>query len=304
MPLQHGQVTDAISFLDNGLLGLPGAGTTYLVQSDELAIVETGTSLCPPTILEGLAALGVRPREVRHILLTHIHMDHAGGAGVLIDSMPDTQVYIHSLTREHLVEPERLIRSSQRALGELFAAHGTIKPLAPERLIAAENLDLDLGRGIRLRAVATPGHSPDHLSFYEPSTAALFAGDAVGVVLPSFHFLGPVTPPPAVDVEAQHATFRTLLDLPIDHLLFSHWGPSRDPAHDVIRRLRESYDHFDALVQSAVDRGEVDETAIVRDMLPDGPLPSGAERLISGWVRMSVQGMQRYHTKLREQSGS
>ncbi|HZB95621.1 MAG TPA: MBL fold metallo-hydrolase, partial [Herpetosiphonaceae bacterium] len=216
MTFQHGQITDAISFVDNGLLGSSGVGTTYVVRGDEIVIVETGTSFCAPTIIEGLTALGVQPSDIRHILLTHIHMDHAGGAGLLVDAMPEAQIYIHSLTQQHLVDPERLISSAQRALGELFPAHGTIKPLVPEKLTSAEELDLDLGRGIRLHAISTPGHSPDHLSFYEAASGALFAGDAVGVVLPGFHYLGPVTPPPAVDVEAQHATFRRLLDLQIE----------------------------------------------------------------------------------------
>jgi glyoxylase-like metal-dependent hydrolase (beta-lactamase superfamily II) len=300
MTFQHGQITNAISFVDNGLLGSSGVGTTYVVRGDEIAIVETGTSFCAPTIIEGLTTLGVQPSDVRHILLTHIHMDHAGGAGLLVDAMPEAHIYIHSLTQQHLVEPERLISSAQRALGELFPAHGTIKPLAPEKLTPAEDLDLDLGRGIHLRAIATPGHSPDHLSYYETSSGALFSGDAVGVVLPAFHYLGPVTPPPTVDVGAQHATFRRLLDLPIEHLLFSHWGPSLQPAHAVIRRLQDRYDDFDRLVQTAMEQGEVDETAIIRAMLPDEPLPDQGIWLLGGWVRMSVKGMVRYHTKRRE----
>ena len=300
MTFQHGQITDAISFVDNGLLGSSGGGTTYVVRGDEIAIVETGTSFCAPTIIEGLTALGVQPSDVRHILLTHIHMDHAGGAGLLVDAMPEAQIYIHSLTQQHLVDPERLISSAQRALGELFPAHGTIKPLAPEKLMPAEELDLELGRGIRLHAISTPGHSPDHLSFYEAASGALFAGDAVGVVLPAFHYLGPVTPPPAVDVEAQHATFQALLNVPIQHLLFSHWGPSSQPAHEVIRRLQKSYDDFDRLVQAAMEQGDVDETAIIREMLPDEQIPDQGIWLIAGWVRMSIKGMVRYHTKRRE----
>src|SRR5215210_3171631 len=118
MLFKPGHVDDTIAYVDNGLLDTAGVGTTYVVQGDEVALVETGTSLCAPAILEGLRALGVRPQAVRHILLTHVHLDHAGGAGVLVDSMPDAMVYIHSLTGPHLVDPSRLLPSAERALGE------------------------------------------------------------------------------------------------------------------------------------------------------------------------------------------
>jgi len=297
MPAPNGRVNEAISFVDNELLGIPGVGTTYVVRGDEVAIVETGTSLCAPAILRGLAELGVRPEEVRHILLTHVHLDHAGGAGVLVDAMPDAGVYIHSMTAPYLVDPSRLLSSAERALGDLFARHGTIVPLPPEKLVPAEALDLDLGRGVSLRAIPTPGHSSDHLAYYESSTGALFTGDSVGISLPAFGYLGPVTPPPTLDVEAQHATFQELLDLPVEHLLFSHWGPGLDASHDTIRRLRDSFDRFDHLVRDAIARDHVDEPAIIRAMLPDHPLPSDGEWVITGWLRMNIKGMVRYWTK-------
>ena len=174
---------------------------------------------------------------------------------------------------------------------------GTIVPLAPEKLAPAEELDLQLGRGVNVRAIPTPGHSPDHLSYYESSGAALFTGDAVGIVLPAYDFLGPVTPPPGFDVVAQHATFQRLLDLPIAHLLFSHWGPSLLPAHELIRRLRERFDAFDQLIRSSMQQVAIDETAIIRATLPDEPLPTAGEWVIAGWIRMNIKGLVRYYTK-------
>jgi glyoxylase-like metal-dependent hydrolase (beta-lactamase superfamily II) len=301
MHLQTGQVGTSIAYLDNGLLDIPGVGTTYLVRGDDIAIVETGTSLCASTIIEGLQALGVRPQAVRHIVLTHVHMDHAGGAGVLIESMPEARVYIHSLTAQHLVDPSRLLPSAERALGYLYARHGTIVPLPPERLVPAEALDLDLGAGVRLQAVATPGHSPDHLSYYEPSSGALFTGDAIGISLPAFGYHGPVTPPPAYDVGAQLATFDKLLAMPIEQLLFSHWGPSHETAHATIGRLKADFERFDALIRQSLEQGHVDEASIIRAMLPEHPLPPAGEWVVAGWVSMSIKGLQRYYTRLKQQ---
>jgi glyoxylase-like metal-dependent hydrolase (beta-lactamase superfamily II) len=297
MRLEFGQITDHIAFLDNGLLDLPRCGATYIVRGDEYALVETGTTLCVPSILQGLAALDVNPCDIRHIVLTHVHMDHAGGAGLLVDSMPDARVYLHSMTHEHLVEPSRLIRSAERALGDLFPKHGTIVPLSSERLYPAENLVLDLGQGITLRAIATPGHSSDHLAYYETSSAALFSGDSAGIVLPSYAHLGPVTPPPALDIEAQRRTFQTLLDLPVEHLLFSHYGPSPLPAREVLERLQESFERFAALIRVGLEAGTLDDAAIVQAMLPAKPLDAAANWVIVEWIRMSVRGMVRYFTQ-------
>ena len=304
MRLRTGQVNDRIAYFDNGLLGLEGVGATYVVRGDELAIVETGTSLCAPTIIEGLQALGHRPQAVRHILLTHIHLDHAGGAGALARSMPEARVYIHSLTLPHLSDPARLLRSAERALGELWPWHGTVVPLEPERLAPAEGLELSLGKGLTIRAIPTPGHSSDHLAYYETGGSALFVGDAAGIMLPDFHFLGPVTPPPTLDVEAQRATFQHLLELPIEHLLFSHWGPSQRRPAEVIRRLRDSFERFDALFQQSFEEGTIADDAIIRALLPAEPIPGEGERVIAGWMRMNIRGMHRYYTKRREQESA
>jgi glyoxylase-like metal-dependent hydrolase (beta-lactamase superfamily II) len=150
---------------------------------------------------------------------------------------------------------------------------------------------------LMLEAIPTPGHSSDHLAFYEHSTASLFSGDSAGIVLPNYQYLGPVTPPPAFDVEAQRATFQRLLSLPIVHLLFSHWGPAREPAEVILGRLQASFEHFDQLMRERVEHGQVDEDAIIAAMVPDHSVPAAGQWVIAGWIRMSVQGLQRYYQK-------
>ncbi len=292
-----GSITDSIAFIDNGLLGIPGVGATYVLRGDEIAIVETGTSLSAPIILAGLEALAIAPKDVRHILLTHVHMDHAGGAGALAHAMPDARVYIHGLTAEHLVDASRLIPSAERALAEMFVRHGTMVPLAPERIVAAQDLRLSLGRGLTVEAVATPGHSPDHLAYSIPEQAALFCGDSIGISLPAHRFIGPVTPPPGFDPVAQRATFEALRRLPLEHLLFSHWGASQDEPHRLIERLYEGFEEFYQCVERAVRAGTVDQDAIARSLLPPGPLAADSEWLIGGWTRMGVRGIVRHLTK-------
>ena len=182
-------IDDYITAIDHDLLGAPGLGVSYVVRGDpeRVALVETGTSLTAPTTLAGLEQLGIPRDAVRYIVCTHVHMDHAGGAGSLAAALPGADVYINSASAQHLIDPTKLLASTRRAVGEaLWPLQGDILPLPAERLRPAEALRLDLGRGLVLQAIATPGHSPDHIAFLEERSGALFAGDSCGIVLPRY----------------------------------------------------------------------------------------------------------------------
>lgn len=292
MQLPVAQFNDHIAYLDNGLLDAVGFGSTYVVRGDELAIVETGTSRCAPYVLDGLRRLRYNPADVRHIVLTHIHMDHAGGTGTLIKAMPEAQVHIHGRSARYLVDPTDLLASAERALGPLFALHGGVEPVPAERILSAEDLRLDLGRGVVLRAIYTPGHSQDHLAYFEESSRSLFTGDAIGVDIPVSDYIGPVTPPPAVNLSAQRDTFEKLRALEIETLLFSHFGPAAQSPRQVIDRLAEAFEQFVALVRAGWEAGQIDHEAILRQMLAGRDIATQqAALVISGWIEMSIKGL-------------
>ncbi|HEX6292269.1 MAG TPA: MBL fold metallo-hydrolase [Herpetosiphonaceae bacterium] len=304
MRLETVQFNDHIAYIDNGLLDAAGVGSTYLVRGDELAIVETGTSRCAPNVLDGLRRLGVDPGDVRHMVLTHVHIDHAGGTGTLLHAMPEARVYIHSKTAQYLSDPSKLLASAERALGELFPLHGLLEPVPAERIVHADHLRLDLGRGVVLRAISTPGHSPDHLAYFDESSRCLFTGDSLGIVVRASDYAGPVTPPPAFKLADQRATFERLLALEIDTLLFSHYGPSAQPPRDTIEMLRERFERLVALVHTAWEAGHVDHEAIIRTMIGRPPSDSHTQWLMEGWVEMSINGLtlffERQAAKARE----
>jgi glyoxylase-like metal-dependent hydrolase (beta-lactamase superfamily II) len=290
-------IDDSVIAIDHELFGMPGIGVTYVVRGDpdRVALIETGTSLTAPLTLAGLAQLGIAREAVCAIVCTHIHMDHAGGAGPLAEALPGADVYINSSTSEFLVEPGKLIPSTRRAVGEaLWPLQGTIQPLPVERLRPAETLSLELGRGVKLLALASPGHSADHIAFFAEHNGALFAGDSCGIAMPRWGLdPRPVTPPPGFDLDAQVATYERLSSLPIAHLLVTHCGSVAGGA----AALRAQHTHLleaAEAVRVSIARGALDIPALAARLFPTDDHP-----VLGVWSEMSVAGIARYFQKQR-----
>jgi glyoxylase-like metal-dependent hydrolase (beta-lactamase superfamily II) len=256
-----------ITAVDHNLLNIPGAGVSYVVCGEETAIIETGTSLTVEHTLAGLDALGIARDAVGHIICTHVHMDHAGGAGYLAAEMPRANVYIHSMTAEHLVEPSRLMKSVRRAVGEVtWPLHGDIKPIEPERLHPAEELRLDLGNDVILEALLTPGHSPDHVAFWDRRSGGLFIGDGASLTHTRYNLDFPVTPPPTYDLEQHLATVRMLRQQDISRFFVTHAGPRDDVGH-ILQLTEEMLHNLTEIAQEALNNDE-DTYAAARRWLP------------------------------------
>jgi glyoxylase-like metal-dependent hydrolase (beta-lactamase superfamily II) len=295
-------IDDRITAIDHDLLGIPNLGVTYVVRGDpdQVALIETGTSLTVPATLAGLEQLDIPREAIRHVLCTHIHMDHSGGAGLLADALPNASVYINSASAEHLIDPTKLLGSTRRAVGELlWPLQGTIRPLPAARLRPAETLRLDLGRGIVLHAIATPGHSADHIAFREERSGALFAGDACGIMLPHYG-VGPypVNPPPGFDLDQQIATYERLRTLPITRLLVTHCG-AFDAAAATIREQHLKLLEVADAVHVAIEREQLDPVALAARLLP-----AGDNDLLRAWSEMTIAGVAHYFRKhLERESG-
>jgi glyoxylase-like metal-dependent hydrolase (beta-lactamase superfamily II) len=293
-------VDDHITAIDHNLLDLPGVGVTYVVRGERIALIETGTSLTVPHTLAGLERLGIRPEQVDHILCTHIHMDHAGGAGYLAAALPRADVYIHSMTGQHLVDPSKLLPSVRRAVGEeAWPLHGDIKPLPAERLRAAEALRLDLGRDVVLEAIATPGHSPDHLSYIDHKSGGLFIGDAAGLVMDRWELAFPCTPVPTYDLAAHRDTIARLQALNFPRIYVTHHGPHDDVAFQ-LGRAAAKLEELTALVDAAIDAGGAPDVAALNDRWLGYDHASPAALVARSWGEMSVAGLLRYETRHRK----
>jgi len=195
----------------------------YLVETnDGLALMDCGPSSCVPALHEALAGRGVELRDVSHLLLSHIHLDHAGAAGVLVREHPGLTVHISALGAPHLVDPTRLEASARRLYGDAF------DPLWGElAAVPEENVRTGGDDAVGLAVLPTPGHSAHHVSYlHEDGT--LYAGDAAGVRVAPGRFVFAPTPPPEIDLPAWNATLDEIERRGPRRLALTHFGVFED----------------------------------------------------------------------------
>ncbi|MCP3029423.1 MBL fold metallo-hydrolase [Halobacillus sp. A5] len=225
-----------IHLIDGFDLGVPGRTGTYVINEDHLTLVETGPSPSVPRILEGLADLGFDAKDVRYIILTHIHLDHAGGAGLLIKECPEAEVIVHKRGKRHLADPARLADGARAVYGDAFnELFDPVLPIDEEKLIVKEDGDtLEIGRGCSLEFLDTPGHAKHHLGIYDPVSNGLFTGDTAGI---RYHqtedkgitFYLPSTSPNQFDPEAMQQSIHRFKGLNLERIYFGHFGKSEEP---------------------------------------------------------------------------
>jgi glyoxylase-like metal-dependent hydrolase (beta-lactamase superfamily II) len=213
--------------LDTRMAGYEGITAGYLIRSERPCLVETGTAPSAPVVADALTSLGVGPEELATIVVTHIHLDHAGGVGDLAKSYPNAEVVVHERGARHLADPSRLMASARMVYGdELDALFGELLPTPAERIRAVDNTGaVDLGGGRTLASHYAPGHAKHHVGLLDSVSGDLYVGDAAGVYIPETGDQRPATPPPDFDLATALASLRLFADLSPTRLLFSHYGP-------------------------------------------------------------------------------
>ena len=245
-------------------LGLRGAISSFWIDGPEPAIVDPGPSTSLGGLEDGLAELGAALSDIRHVLLTHVHLDHAGGTGHLVSRLPHLEVHVHADGAPHMADPERLVASTRRTFGE---AHdrlwGDVLPIPAERIRAWEPTGRLPVPGVR--ALAMPGHISHHVSFLVEAAGTFVAGDALGVILAPGAPIHPPTPPPAVDVPAWLETLDGLQAIDPDDFGVSHFGMHDDFAGRV-SEMRKRLSAFRDRVEAALASGnEADRDAYERE---------------------------------------
>lgn len=216
-----------INLIPNGIFGHETYGSTYLLEGKELILVDPGTSDALPNILDWFDKQSIHLSHLSGVLLTHIHLDHAGAAGHLAEEVDDLKVYVHQKGAAHLVDPSDLLDSVREATGDRFSDYGTLKPISENRIVPVEKKTvLDLGSR-KITALPTPGHAPHHLAFYDQESRSLFPGDGAGLHLKGR--LIPATPPPSFDLDKSLTSLKRMKELKPDFLLYPHFGPGSNP---------------------------------------------------------------------------
>ncbi len=303
-------LSDGASLLDTLHAGLRGTIGVYLVpqagdagRAGRFDLVEAG----PQVDLEALEAatrgLGLDPGAVERVLVTHIHLDHAGAAGAWA-ARHGAKVVVLAAGAEHLVDPSRLLASARRIYGDaLERIWGPVTPLDPSALeVVAGGQELLVG-GRRVRVVATPGHARHHATFVWPGGVA-YTGDAAGIRFPGWPVVRPALPPPELDLEAWDATFARLGALDLAELRLTHFGAYHDAAAHLQRARERTHAWADSLLAWAVAgctraeaRARLD--AYARDELRDAGADEAtiARYLATSDAAMSVSGLERYWAK-------
>jgi glyoxylase-like metal-dependent hydrolase (beta-lactamase superfamily II) len=258
---------------------------SYLLDTaDGPALVDCGPSSCLDALRAGLRAHGLQPTDLRHLLLSHIHLDHAGAAGTLVREQPGLQVHVSEIGAPHLVDPSRLERSARRLYGETFdPLFGELAPVPEPNVYVAGP------RVVGLDCFPSPGHASHHVCYLAPD-GTLYAGDAAGVRIQPSRTVLPPTPPPEFDLEAWRGTLDELERRKPARLALTHFGVAEDPGE----HLPAFHERLEAW--AAWTRDGASEEEFVRRGLADLG-EDAAEYDLAMPLWQSYAGLKRYWEK-------
>jgi glyoxylase-like metal-dependent hydrolase (beta-lactamase superfamily II) len=260
-----------MDYVDLNFLGRPGIiATAVLKNADGVALVDPGPSSTLDTLYGALGKQGIAVGDVRWILLTHIHLDHAGSTGSLLEANPHIEVFVHERGARHLVDPSRLLASATR----LYAADmdrlwGEVKPVPADRVTALAGGERVIAGGRELDVAATPGHASHHVSFFDRAASIAFVGDTAGIRRGAGTYIMPPTPPPDIDLEAWRASADRILAWDPDTLFLTHFGPFRG-ARPHFQELFERLDVWSERVRRLLADSSIDDQERERRFVEEG----------------------------------
>lgn len=242
-----------ISAIDSGYQR-PLLDAIHLVVEDgRAAIIDTGVASSVPRVLEALHAKGLRPEQVDYVILTHVHLDHAGGAGLLLSKLPNAMLTVHPRGTRHMVDPAKLIEGTVAVYGEAAARriYGEVAPVARERIVETAHQSTLRLHGREFVFFDTPGHARHHVCMLDTQSGHLFAGDTFGLSyreldLEGRQFVFPTSSPVHFDPDAEHRSLDLILGLKPGAIYVTHYGQVRDIARmgDDMHRLVAAHEQL------------------------------------------------------------
>jgi glyoxylase-like metal-dependent hydrolase (beta-lactamase superfamily II) len=306
---------EGIIGVDTQMAGRPRLTSAYLLTGSQPALVETGPTTSVEAVRAGLEAVGLGPDDLAHVVVTHIQLDHAGGAGRLAAGFPRATIWVHERGAPHLADPVKLVQSAARVYGEdrMRELFGPVDPVPSDRLRSIADGDRISFGERSLEVLYTPGHASHHVALVDSQSEALFTGDALGIHLPDNRVLRPATPPPDIDVEQAVDSIERIRTRARAVLLFSHFGPVTQVdalCSLAVSRLRS----WAGIVRDAMQ--ETEDLDRITELLErraaeeyKGDRPGGSPADFEGYevlssMRMNAAGLVRYWKKRAEREAA
>jgi glyoxylase-like metal-dependent hydrolase (beta-lactamase superfamily II) len=294
-----------LSYVDLDFLGVPEIIATAVMHGPGgVALIDPGPSSTLPALRRSLDRAGIAARDVTALLLTHIHLDHAGGSGTLVRDNPRLRVYVHEKGAPHMVNPEKLIASATRLYGDgMDRLWGEFLPVPPEALVTLAGGERIEAAGRSLDVAYTPGHASHHVSYFARDTGIAFVGDTAGIRRRPSGFVMPPTPPPDIDIEQWHQSLARIGEWQADTLFLTHFGPW-SPTTPHLTEFADRLEWASALVRASLARDEPDAAREawfadeVRRELRRREGDAGARAYeVAGRLDLNWRGLARYWRK-------
>ena len=292
------RIAEGVLELDTRLGGWDRVTAGYLIEGDAPVLVETGSQSSVPALLAHLDRLGLGPNDLAGVVVTHIHLDHAGGVGDVARAFPKATVYVHPKGARHLADPTKLVDSAARVYGPLLdSLYGRLDPTPAERIhVLEDGEEIRVSANRFLTAIDSPGHAKHHLGLHDSWSGTLFVGDAVGVKLPDGGVLRPSTPPPDFDLDLALQSLGKFADRRPTGLALAHYGLLADPL-DVLDEANGTLRRWAGVAEVAFRNGEDIAAALSATFASDldGVAEEHREKLeVMNGVHSNAAGLQRW----------
>ena len=299
-------LSSGLDYVDLRFLGRPGIIATAILHGTAgVALVDPGPSTSLAHLTTELTRKGITFEDVRHLLITHIHLDHAGASGSILEAHPHIEVVVHERGAPHMADPAKLLGSAGRLYGQdMERLWGDVKPVDAARLKVVSGGETLTVAGREVKVAYTPGHASHHVSYLDTASGVAFVGDTAGIRRGDGAYVMPPTPPPDIDIEAWHESEKTILAWDPDTLFLTHFGPSAG-ARQHLQAMFGSLSDWSRIVRRLIAdeaRSEEDrQAAFVHDVYADIRRQVGEQEadnyVRAGGLGYSWQGLARYWRK-------